>query len=61
MEPLKFDNKKRVVFFLIIGLIGVLVLYFFVMKGRDPKPAPEGTSGDIGIEMTLPDAGVSEV
>lgn len=61
MEPLKFDNKKKVVFFLIIGLVGVLVLLLFVMKERKVKPSPEGDPSDIGIEMTLPDAVVTEV
>lgn len=58
---MKFDNKKKVVFFLIIGLVGVLVLLLFVMKDRKVKPSPEGDSSDIGIEMTLPDAVVTEV
>lgn len=61
MEPLKFDNKKKVVFFLIIGLVGVLVLLLFVMQERKVKPSPEGDPSDIGIEMTLPDAVVTEV
>lgn len=61
MEPLKFDNKKKVVFFLIIGLVGVLVLLLFVMKERKVKPSLEGDPSDIGIEMTLPDAVVTEV
>ena len=58
---MKFDNKKKVVFFLIIGLVGVLVLLLFVMKERKVKPSPEGDPSDIGIEMTLPDAVVTEV
>lgn len=58
---MKFDNKKKVVFFLIIGLVGVLVLLLFVMKDRKVKPSPEGDPSDIGIEMTLPDAVVTEV
>ena len=61
MEPLKFDNKKKVVFFLIIGLVGVLVLLLFVMNERKVKPSPGGDPSDIGIEMTLPDAVVTEV
>lgn len=58
---MKFDSKKKVVFFLIIGLVGVLVLLLFVMKERKVKPSPEGDPSDIGIEMTLPDAVVTEV
>lgn len=58
---MKFDNKKKVVFFLIIGLVGVLVLLLFVMKERKVKPSPGGDPSDIGIEMTLPDAVVTEV
>lgn len=61
MEPLKFDNKKKVVFFLIIALVGVLVLLLFVMKERKVKPSSGEDSSDIGIEMTLPDAVVTEV
>lgn len=58
---MKFDNKKKVVFFLIIGLVGVLVLLLFVMNERKVKPSPGGDPSDIGIEMTLPDAVVTEV
>lgn len=58
---MKFDSKKKVVFFLIIGLVGVLVLLLFVMKERKVKPSPGGDPSDIGIEMTLPDAVVTEV
>ena len=58
---MNFDSKKKVVFFLIIGLVGVLVLLLFVMKERKVKPSPEGDPSDIGIEMTLPDAVVTEV
>lgn len=58
---MNFDSKKKVVFFLIIGLVGVLVLLLFVMKERKVKPSPGGDPSDIGIEMTLPDAVVTEV
>lgn len=58
---MKFDNKKKVVFFLIIALVGVLVLLLFVMKERKVKPSSGDDSSDIGIEMTLPDAVVTEV
>ena len=61
MEPLHLDGKKKLVFFLIIGLIGFLVLYFFIMKVRKEDPVSDVDSSDIGIEMTLPDAVVTDV
>ena len=56
MEPLKFDNKKKTVFFLIIAMIALLIMYLFFFRNGPSEPAGDPDGNDIGVEMTLPEA-----
>ncbi len=62
MEPLKFDTRKRVVFFSIIGLVAVLGLFLIFYQG-DPvdMDSVSDVSYDVGVLAVHPDAEVREV